>query len=208
MAATTPQASTPEEYLGRERKAAHKSEYWHGLVYTMAGDSANHDTICVNLVANLHRRLAFGKCRLHTSDMKVGVTKRRGFAYPDLTITCGQRKYYDAVEDVLNNPTVIFEVLSDSTREFDQTTKWDEYQKLESLRHYVLIEQESRWVRHYERLENRRWTFEVLSAPDASLKLAATAIDLPLDEIYAEITFPAAEPDESGWAGSTDPQSL
>lgn len=182
-----PAKITPEEYLERERKAEHKSEYWHGEVFAMAGVTESHDLICVNLVAHLFRRLAGRPCRLHTADMKVGVTKKRGFAYPDLSVSCGERKFYDATRDVLTNPTVIFEVLSDSTRSLDETRKFYEYQKIESLRHYVLIEQRKRCVYHYERGDDGRWPFEILEAPGANLKLNAIGVELPLDEIYWEI---------------------
>jgi len=194
-AGAMPSRIAPEEYLERERKATFKSEYWLDFVYAMSGVTETHDLICVNLLANLHRRLAGRPCRLHTSDTKVGVTKKRGFAYPDLTLTCGERKFYDAVKDVLTNPTVIFEVLSDSTRAFYQGGKWDEYQKLESLRHYVLVEQKARTVRHYARTSEGDWRFQTITAPDAVLRLAAVEIELPLAEIYWEIQFPPAEPD-------------
>jgi Uma2 family endonuclease len=197
MAAPIPGKFTAEEYLARERLAAHKSEYWHGHIYAMAGGTENHELIGSNLSYFLQHRLRSTACRVFTGNMKVGVTKRSGFSYPDLTITCGERKFYDAVRDVLVNPTVIFEVLSDSTREFDQTKKWHEYQKLESLQHYVLVEQQARLVRQYSRTDAGDWLFQTLEAANAVLKLSAIGVELPLDEIYWEIAFPPPDEDES-----------
>ncbi|MBY0508303.1 MAG: Uma2 family endonuclease [Bryobacteraceae bacterium] len=198
MAVPLPQKISAEDYLAQERAAFHRSEFWHGRVSAMAGATENHELICSNLSRFLQNRLGSAACRVFSGSMKVGATKKQGLAYPDLTIVCGARLFFDTVRDVLVNPTIIFEVLSDSTREFDQTVKWDEYQKLESLRHYVLVEQKKRQVRHYERAgpsEPGRWSFEVISAPNAALNLRAAEVELPLDEIYWEIAFPEL-PDE------------
>lgn len=163
----------------------------------MAGGTENHESICSNLSRFVQNRLDGKPCRVFTSNMKVGVvTKKRGFAYPDLAIVCGERQFYDNVRDVLMNPAVIFEVLSSSTRAFDQGGKFEEYGRLESLRHYVLVEQSRRMVIHYERVTGNRWTYEPLVEPGDSLKLAVIGIELPLAEIYRDIELTPIEEDD------------
>ena len=195
MSAPIAKKLTPDEYLALERVASSKSEYWHGQVFAMAGSTENHDLICSNLSRFIQNRLAGSPCRVFSSNMKVGATKKSGFAYPDLTVACGERHFYDDVRDVLTNPAVLFEVLSDSTRAFDQGEKFREYQRLDSVRHYVVVEQSRREVAHYERSDGNRWTYELLDAPEASLRLEALGIDLPLAEIYHEIEFVPVEQD-------------
>jgi len=186
---------TPEEYLERERKAEFKSEYWHGEVFAMSGVVENHALICSNLAIHAGIRLRGSSCRVFGSDMKVGVTKKRGFAYPDLTVTCGERRFYDNVRDVLMNPIVIFEVLSESTRDFDLGGKFREYKRLETLRHYVTIEQRYREVGHSVRQPDGTWLSEDLTGENDIVHLAAIGIDLPLSEIYEGIELLPADPE-------------
>ena len=185
MAAPLPQQITADEYLAAERKAEFKSEFWLGQVYAMAGAVERHSDICSNLSLFLQTRLAGRPCKLHGSDMKVGATKKRGFAYPDVTVVCGERRFYDDTCDVLTNPTAIFEVLSDSTRAFDFAGKFEEYQRLDSLRHYVLIEPKRRLVIHYERGETGKWIYGPLSGEHDVLRMLD--IELPLREIYHQV---------------------
>ena len=130
MALPVPARLSPEQYLEMERASDVKHEYWHGEVFAMSGARKDHDRICANLSFSLQLVLRNGPCDVFTSDMKVGVTKKRGFAYPDFTIACGDQKFYDDVQDVLMNPCVIFEVLSAGTRKHDTTMKVLEYQRI------------------------------------------------------------------------------
>ena len=190
MAAPIPQRMTADEYLAAEREAEFKSEFWLGQVYAMAGAVERHSDVCSNLSRFLQTRLAGRPCKVHGSDMKVGATKKRGFAYPDVTVVCGERRFYDDTRDVLTNPTAIFEVLSDSTRAFDFAGKFREYQRLESLQHYVLIEPRQRSVTHYERGAQGQWIYVLLTAESDVLRMLD--IELPLAEIYHQVEL---EPD-------------
>ncbi len=181
---------TADEYLAAERKAEFKSEFWLGQVYAMAGAVERHEKLCSNLSRFLQNRLDGRPCQVFGSNMKVGATKKRGFAYPDVTVTCGELQFYDDTRDVLTNPTAIFEVLSDSTREFDFAGKFREYQRLESLQHYVLIEPRQRSVTHYARGTEGQWIYLLLTAEADVLRLLD--IELPLAEIYHQVEL---EPD-------------
>jgi Uma2 family endonuclease len=182
-----------EEYLSRDRIARHKSEYWHGEVSAMSGVTENHALICTNLTIYVGARLRDSSYDVFGSDMKVGVTKKRGFAYPDLTVTCGERKFFDQVRDVLMNPVAIFEVLSDGTRDFDLGRKFREYKRLESLKHYVTIEQRFREVGHSERQADGSWRSEDFTAEGDIIRLNSIGIEFPLDEIYRRIALLPSE---------------
>ena len=176
---------TVEDYLAAERLAEFKSEFWLGQVYAMAGAVERHELICSNLSRFLQVRLEGRPCQVFGSNMKVGATKKRGFAYPDATVVCGERQFYDATRDVLTNPAAIFEVLSDSTRAFDYAGKFEEYQRLDSLRHYVLIEPQRRSVTHCERGAQGQWIYVLLTREADVLRLLD--IELPLAEIYNQV---------------------
>lgn len=186
---------TPEEYLEMERLSDVKHEYWLGEVFAMAGGRENHEIVCWNLAGIFYQLLRGTPCQGFTSNMKVGMSKKRGFAYPDLTIVCGERKFYDDVRDVLMNPSVIFEVLSDSTRDADLSSKLVEYKKLESLRHYVLVEQDKMFVYHLEKTQDDRWVLDTLEKPHEELVLTAVGARIPLADIYREVALPTPAPD-------------
>ena len=192
MAVPTPKRITAEEYLEAERKAPFKSEFWLGQVYAMAGGTERHSLVCSNLSRFIQNRLEGRPCQVHGSDLKVGSAKKRGFAYPDLSVVCGQPVFYDSTEDVLMNPTAVFEVLSDSTRAYDELEKFEEYQRLPSLRHYVLIDPRRTSVTHYKLTDSGEWLYLHYAAENHVLKLLD--IDLPLTEIYHQVELDP-EPD-------------
>lgn len=196
MPLTIPGKLTPQQYLAIEREAELKSEFWDGEMFAMSGSRANHNIISARIIYLALQRLSGKQRTVFPSDRKVGITKARGFAYPDVSIVCGEPKYYDAVTDVLTNPTAIFEVLSDSTPDFDLGGKSRAYRKLASLRHYVTVEQTCRSVEHIERTSEDSWSIPTLTSSDAVLKLSALGIEIPPSEIYEDIQFPPPDPDD------------
>ncbi|MBI4910127.1 MAG: Uma2 family endonuclease [Acidobacteria bacterium] len=192
-----PRRMTFDEALAAERAAVGvKSEFWLGQMTAMSGGTRPHCLIAVNLTGLFLDRLRGKPCQAFNSDMKVGVTKKRGFGYPDLTIACGEQKYLDDTEDLLMNPVIIFEVLSDSTRAFDRGEKFIEYQKLESLRHYVLVEQRFRLVEHFERVEGNEWKYHSLTKDNDVLRLSAVGVEVTVAEIYEGINVPLRRDDD------------
>jgi Uma2 family endonuclease len=103
---------TPQEYLEIDRAAEFKSEYFAGEIVAMAGARENHNIITVNLTTELRTRLRGGPCRPFSADMRVSAGAGGLYAYPDVVVVCGERRFADERRDVLLNPTVIFEVLS------------------------------------------------------------------------------------------------
>ncbi len=115
-----PRLFTAEEYLLIERQAPSKSEFLHGAIYAMAGASETHITLNFNLGLEVGLALRGTGCRAFGNDMKVCTSSEGLFAYPDLSIVCGERRYHDLKKDVLLNPIALFEILSPSTVAFDR----------------------------------------------------------------------------------------
>jgi Uma2 family endonuclease len=126
-----------DDYLQGELLAETKHEYVDGQVFAMAGASENHNLLSVNMVSELKIQLKGTPCRVFMVDMKVKVG--HDFFYPDVMVVCQQD---DESEYYKNAPVIIVEVLSKSTRHFDQTNKRLRCQKIPSLEEYVLIEQD------------------------------------------------------------------
>src|SRR5262245_46847116 len=128
---------TPEQYLVLERKADFKSEYLNGYIIAMAGASREHNLIAGNLHGELRSQLKGRPCETYVSDMRVFIDRTGLYTYPDIVAVCGEARFQDDGVDTLLNPTVIVEVLSDSTERYDRGRKFGHYRQLPSLREYV-----------------------------------------------------------------------
>ncbi|MCP5197385.1 MAG: Uma2 family endonuclease [Gammaproteobacteria bacterium] len=115
---------TPEQYLYRERQSGVKSEYFDGEIFARAGASREHHQIAANLVRVLGTQLLERPCNVYSSDMKVHIDKARKYTYPDVVVACQPEQFEDAQRDVLLNPVVIIEILSDSTEADDRGHKF------------------------------------------------------------------------------------
>src|SRR5215475_2138813 len=141
MCSQVRQRYTPEEYLALERQARCKSGYYAGEILPMAGASRWHNLIVANIVGELSLQLKGRFCTTYPSDMRVKVSATGLYTYPDVTVICGEPRFEDNQQDTLLNPTLIVEVLSESTEAYDRGGKFAHYRKLPSLMEYVLITQ-------------------------------------------------------------------
>jgi Uma2 family endonuclease len=171
-----------DEFLAFERRAAQKHEFVDGQVYAMAGASFAHNVIVGNVVGVLRNALKSGPCYTLPSDMKVQTASK--VYYPDASVVCGPPNFYDAGEDVLLNPSIIVEVLSDSTERTDRGEKLAAYTSTPSVTDYLLIASKRVRVEHFAR--SRNWQLVVLGAGDR-IALADPAIELPVGELYARL---------------------
>src|SRR5689334_833783 len=130
MAVQAQHPFTVEEYLALERKAEHKSEYLNGFIFAMAGASEMHKLIAGNVFGELRARLKGHACRAYISDMRIRVSETGLYTYPDVVVVCGERRFDDVERDTLLNPTLIVEVLSESTEAYDRGDKFDHYRRL------------------------------------------------------------------------------
>ena len=190
VALQIPRLYTPDEYLELERKSNYKSEYLAGQIYAMSGGNPMHSFIAANVSGEIHARLKGSTCRTFNSDLKVRTTPGGLFAYPDVTVVCGELRCHDDRKDVCLNPTVIVEVLSPSTEGYDRGAKWAQYQTIASLQTYVLVAQHTPRVEQYVRQANGDWTFSTVSGMDGSLYLASIDCTLALRDIYDRVEFP------------------
>ncbi len=194
---------TEEEYLALERQAEERHEYLDGVIYAMAGESPEHGSVSVNLVRLIGNHLLDKDCDLYTKDTKVRSgpmpKNRLGakglYSYPDLVIVCGERKYLDEHRDVLINPTVIIEVVSSSTEQFDRQQKFLRYQQyLPSLVDYVLVAQSHPLVEVFHRPSTTSALWEYVAVGDLKKRVMIPALNcsLRLAGVYHRVTFPPA----------------
>jgi Uma2 family endonuclease len=178
---------TPDEYLRMERAAELKSEYDDGVVMAMSGASWRHNLIVTALVMGLGSRVGDGWFVL-SNDMKVRVLNPTRFFYPDVAVVCDRPQFADDERDVLLNPLIVIEVLSETSELYDRSRKFLSYQEIASLQEYVLVSQESALVEHFRR-EADHWVYTKSDSLEAAVALPAVGCELPLREIYAQVDF-------------------
>ncbi len=185
------------EYLAQEREAESRHEYLDGMVYAMAGETLEHSTICANVSGEFYAQLKGKPCRTLSPNMKIlsGVYSPRQskglFSYPDVAVVCGEPKFHDERRDVLLNPSLIVEVLSQGTELFDRDEKFLRYRTcLDSLQNYVLVSTATPRVELFQRQPLGVWLYSEATGLDAMISLPAIHCELPLSDIYARIEFP------------------
>ncbi len=172
-----------DDYLEGERDVDTRSEYVDGEIYAMAGASETHNTIAHTLGSAIDNTLP-DTCRVWQSDMKViGKTRdNKPFSYyPDIMAACGENAddpYYRT------NPILIVEVLSGSTKRIDLKEKFDNYTQIPSLLEYVVVSQETPYLRVYRRRTN--WQLESYYAED-TLVLESVGLEIAVHHIYRRV---------------------
>jgi Uma2 family endonuclease len=182
---------TPAEYLDLERKAERKSDYFQGEMFAMAGASPRHVEIVMNLVIELGRQLKGRPCRVYSSDLRLRVSPTGLYTYPDVLVLCGEARFADDQKDTVLNPTLIIEVLSDSTRDYDRGRKFQQYRALPSLREYLTVAQDGAHVEHWTRQPEDRWLLTEFSDLTQTIQLTCIGCVLPLAEVYDKIDWTA-----------------
>jgi len=175
---------TPEEYLALERAAETKSEYFRGEMFALAGAGRRHNLLVAKLIRLLGPAADHRGCRVYPSDMRIGIRAIGKYTYPDVAITCGKEEFEDAVADTLLNPVVLVEILSETTEKYDRGAKFENYQKLPSLRLYVLVTQDRPRVEVFARAEAGFWRYEAFEGNEAVLTLDPPGAAFPLGELY------------------------
>jgi Uma2 family endonuclease len=125
------------------------------------------------------------------SDFRVRVS-RRMYTYPDVSVVCGKALLADERQDVLLNPAAIFEILSPSTEQYDRGVKFRQYRTIDSLKDYVLVDQDQVRIEQYSRETDNTWTLHDHEKLEDELKLAFMGVSLPLGRIYDRVELPPA----------------
>ncbi len=182
---------TPEEYLAIERKAEYKSEYFNGEMFAMSGATPSHVLIVSNVVAELRGQLKQKPCRVYSTDLRVRVSPTGLYTYPDVVVVCEQPQFAHDQKDTLINPTLIVEVLSDSTQDYDRGGKFEHYRSLSSFSEYVLIAQDRCHVEHFVRQADNRWLLSETNKIEDVIHLSSIDCQLALTEVYDKVELPA-----------------
>jgi Uma2 family endonuclease len=191
----TQEPVTIKEYLRREEAAVDRHEFHDGKILAMSVGTYRHSRINANLIRSIGNRLEGTPCFILESNMRVAITPRRRYLYPDATLLRGPPQFdpRDRKQTTITHPQVVIEVLSESTEAYDRDDKFNAYRELESMREYLLVAQDRPLVESFVRRADGTWLFSAWEGLEATAQIStpAAGLDLPLAAVYAGV--PAAD---------------
>ena len=193
-----------EEYFELEKSRNEKFEFWDGNVWSMSGASFAHNQIVMNLSLEIGSKVRENGCHAFPSDMRIKVPSYSHYRYPDLTALCGKPEIEQIGGiEMLVNPQLIVEVLSDSTEAFDRGDKFSYYKSIESFSEYLLVAQHRIHVSQFIRHGDGFWINFEFNDLDDLVELKSVSCSLPLLSIYRDVSFPDLNLSESETEQST-----
>lgn len=182
---------TLEEYLELDHGNEEKLEFWDGYIFTLAGANNAHDQIQGNGHFYLRSKLQGKSCRVFLSEMRVDVPDYPPYRYPDLSALCGEANFIKlGKQEILTNPQVIIEILSDSTADFDRGYKFTYYKSIKSFIEYILIAQDRPHLSQFIKQADNSWLQHEFTNLNDTFHIASLDCDLSLSEIYENVEFP------------------
>jgi Uma2 family endonuclease len=180
---------TPEEYLELEEQAEFKSEYRDGEIIPMTGGTTNHNQIALNLATSLKIATKKQDFRIYIADVRLWIPKYRQHTYPDVMLIEGQPVYTGNNRTTVMNPSLIAEVLSKSTQNYDQGNKFLYYRSIPEFKEYILIDQYQYHVMHYVKTADGKWIFDEIEGESALFSLETVDFQLTLTDLYEQVDF-------------------
>ena len=175
---------TIEEYLQMEEVSEEKHEYYQGEIFAMSGPKVPHNIIAVNIVALLKQKLKGKPCKPFNSDQRIHIPQNSLFTYPDISIVCGEIITLNNDDWNILNPTVIIEILSPGTKDYDRGGKFKLYRDIATLQEFILIDSETISIEAFRINDGGHWELEEYRKIDDSLFVKAIQLSIPVIEIY------------------------
>ena len=173
-----------EEYLEMENAANEKHEYYKGEIFAMSGARLAHNVVTRNLMISLGNKLKGHPCQPFGSDLRIHIEKNTLFTYPDLSIICGDPESLNNDKMNFLNPTVIIEVASPATRDYDRGEKFKLYRDIPTLKEYILIDPLAIGIEAFFINNTGNWELKDYNDIDQNLELSSIQVAVELKEIY------------------------
>jgi Uma2 family endonuclease len=188
---------SPAEYLELEVASETRHEYINGEIVPMTGGMPNHNQILLNLAGALNFALRQQPYRVFAADQRLWIPQHRIYTYPDVMVIQGALAYQEGRRDTLINPRLIIEVLSKSTRDYDQGDKFAAYRTIPTFQEYVLVDQYRCQVSRYAKTGEKKWTFQEYDGLENAVEFASFPFTIALNEIYDKVEFEPTEQADS-----------
>lgn len=174
---------TLAEFIQWENAQSERHEFYRGEIFAMVGGTSRHNRVIVNLTRRIDAHLDGTACRVYAENMKVQLADD-GVLYPDVMVACGQAESGD--EQAITDPKLVIEVLSPSTKGYDQRDKFILYRSLVSLREYVLIDPQTRRVEAFTLADAGTWLLTDQTNAGV-LTLQTVDLALPFEQVFKGI---------------------
>jgi len=181
-----------DEYLTSERHSAVRNEYVEGRVIARSGSNRAHNILASNTAIALGSRMHGNKTEIYISNMRVKL-KNSFVCYPDVIVVNGEPAFADQNHDLLLNPAVIVEIVSNQTNSSDKTNKLESYLAMESIKEVVLLKEEEMRVEHYARQNAKQWIYRIYNERDDVISLESINCKVSVSEVYAQVKIKQAE---------------
>ncbi|MBE9099194.1 Uma2 family endonuclease [Vacuolonema iberomarrocanum] len=175
---------TPEEYFAWEEKQLEKHEYIDGQVYAMGGGSKNHSLIAVRFIAMFSNHLEGSGCETGNSDLRVNIAETDDYTYPDVSVTCDERD--KATTQYITYPSLIVEVLSDSTEAYDRGGKFRMYRNNLALKDYLLVSSTCIEMDLYHKNDAGEWIIINYQEGD-TIELNSINLKFAIEQVYRNL---------------------
>ncbi len=184
---------TVEEYLAMERASAEKHEYYegeiflmqgHGEALAMSGAAKRHNFIFSNLFGELILRLKGKSCQPFGPDMRMNIPENTLFTYPDISVYCGESNDVSEDEDTVINPTLIIEILSPSTENYDRGDKFKLCRDIPTLKEYIIVATKTVCIEAFRINDRKHWELEEYCDLNDELKMPSIGVSIPVADIY------------------------
>lgn len=180
---------SPEDYLAMEMASQEKHEYFKGEVFAMSGASWEHNVIAKNINTTVLPFLKGKPCDMFGSDLRIHIPENAFYTYPDFSIICGKPDTTGAEKNSALTPTVIIEILSKSTKDYDRGTKFMLYRSIISLQEYITIDSLSVSVEIYTRQQDNSWNMKEFKQISDSFYISTIGLPLLLQDVYENVSF-------------------
>jgi Uma2 family endonuclease len=180
------------EYLHAEVVSEARHEYINGQILPMAGGTPNHNRIALNVGSILNFALKDQSYDVFVSDQRLWIDQMQIYIYPDVMIVRGMLEYqilqdHKIRRDSITNPILIVEVLSKSTRSYDQGDKFTFYRTIPSFQEYLVIDQSNYQIDHYVKVGDKKWTLEEHNSLEDQVNFACVQVSISLKDIYNKV---------------------
>jgi Uma2 family endonuclease len=185
-----------QAYLAWEAQQEEKHEFIAGEIFAMTGARREHVVVSLNLASAFKQRLRGGPCQAYVADLKLRVERADAFFYPDVMVSCDARD--QAASHHIEHPTLIVEVLIDSTAAFDRGNKFAACRTLPTLREYILVDIDVRRVECFRRTPENDWLLHEYLPGCGECRFPALEVSIPFEEIFENVAAPQATRPEPG----------
>jgi Uma2 family endonuclease len=178
-----------EEYLVLEETADDKHEYQDGEIVQMTGGTTDHNKIALNFASNLKFALKRKQYDIFIGDVKLWIPTYRQGTYPDVMLIKGESLYYGNGKTTVINPSLIIEVLSKSTQNYDQGDKFFYYRSIPQFEEYILVSQDQYYVMQFNKTQEGKWLLSEYMGVNSTLSLNSVEFQISFPELYENVIF-------------------